>query len=241
MKRACRSGAKRQPVPLHSAKNPTHTKSTSGGCYFNANEFVALVLARDVADSYKLEFEIQHVKGPAGASQEPPRVGFFFGYQKQIRPDEYTEHQFLSLGFNDSPPPAGQPNRAELKIESYCFVSTKGRLPNAQRCLAEGRVWPQPAPVAFPGQWRKFVAEVDADGVTLSWANKPGAPVRPQTALSAAELQRLRALHDEQLKLLAPLVGHEHAPLPAWSPRDAVGVWAADADVAIRNVILSSR
>jgi serine/threonine-protein kinase len=222
-------------------ENPTGT----GGCYFPSYELTILKFLDPVIDRYRVELEIQHVKGPAGADRPTtPCLGFFLGYGQTLREDGWVERSLLSLGFNDHARMIqGVANPSALLVESYCFNNPPGRLPSPHRMPLPKMEWPLDSPDGFPGPWRKVVAEVDPDRAVLYWHAKPGrdAKAEPLAVLTAADIKAHRQMHDVVLNAVGARIGHRFAPLPPWSPRQGLGVWAVNAEIAVKNVVVTPR
>ena len=98
----------------------------------------------------------------------------------------------------------------------------------------------------MPGRWRTLIIEVRPDRLVAFW-NPPldqhGAPAtaaRPFASLSVAEIRTHRKAHELFLQqVFGPQTGHVFAQLPDWNPQLGIGVWAFQADVAVKNVVVS--
>ncbi len=216
-------------------ENPTGT----GGCYFPSNDLTILLLLDPPIDRYRVELELQHVKGTARAKLPNPSLGFFLNYAREQRPDGWTEQSFLSVGYNDLDRGqlAGPPVPAGVVVESYCFLTPPGRLPGAHPYPITDEK-PLDAWKVFPSQWRKITADVSPDRLILTW--HPTAEKTELLAdLSLADIRGHRRRHDQVLKHTGPVLGHQFAPLPDWSPRLGLGVWAAGADIAVKNFVIT--
>jgi hypothetical protein len=222
------------------APNPVRTDQEPGGCYFKSSEVTLLKLLDPPIDRYRVELQIQHV---AGQKLERPTLGFFVGYDGQKRPDNWTEHALLSVGFNDLDQAeiGKQPVPSKVKVTLERFAGGPGRLPSRYWCpIPPSTETEQKFAAAdfLPGPWRTIVLEVSPDSVVVLWGATPGALSRLAN-LSADVLTATGKKFDQNVNKAKQQLRHEFAPFPGWSPRRGIGVWASGADVAIKNVVIS--
>jgi hypothetical protein len=217
--------------------NPTRTDTEPGGCFFKSLGFTLLKLLDPPVDRYSVELQIQHVLG----KQSPaPTLGFFCCYDAVKTPDNWTEHRFLSVGFNDldrRPALQDPPAPSGVECGSYCFAAPPGRFPSQNR-LTYGREREFAARKTFPGTWRKIVVDVSPERLVVTWEPLPGA-AETLVDVSLADLDTHRREHDKVLDVQHMLNGHRYTELPTWSPRRGIGVWALGAEVAVKNVVIT--
>jgi hypothetical protein len=84
------------------------------------------------------------------------------------------------------------------------------------------------------GPWRAMEVEVTPDGVKVWWLG-PDNGRAVLADLSAEHVRRAYSARQLSLDKVAPDHG---IVMPNWNPRAAVGVWANDCAVGVRNVTL---
>jgi serine/threonine-protein kinase len=226
--------------PVRFADNPARKPGEPGGCFFASPGLTLLKLLDPPIDRYRVSLELWHVNG---SRSKEPALGFYTGGATFTTADGWTEHALMSVGFSDIDPAAGPPAAAAVRIASRVHASPAGRLPSNFLHYSYLASHTFGASKVFPGQWRRVVADVSPERLTVYWdppAEPPGGAV-PFADLPVADIREHQRVHAIALRVAGQEFNHPFTPLPPWSPRLAIGVWASAADVAVRNVVVTPR
>jgi hypothetical protein len=229
------------------AESPVRTKDDPGGCYFSTprNQLTVLKLLDPPIDRYTVTLRFKHIGGP---NTDVPVLGFFAALDVPKPDDGWREYSFFAVGYNDcdlARDLTAPPKPSAVTVGSRCYAALPGRLPNPAGCVALVRQTLHGVGKRLPGPWRTLVVQVTPERLVAFWDplldgdGNPGPTAKPLANLSVDDIRRHRRLHNIGLQNGKELVGHAFAPLPEWSPRLGIGVWAAEADIAVKNVVLS--
>ena len=207
-----------------------------GSCYFEAKENRILLLLKDPGvDSYVVRAEIcQALKLTQIAPGAIPDddVGLVLGYSGQDGPNGSRVHSMMVLRFTEYGP--GDGPKVVRWLERIDMGGTRARdfVPEGSfQIIRQGpaaRI-PRVKPDADGRVWRKVEATVTPAGVTMTF---PNGPPQPATAAHIAA-HRLKLAERISSGPLGPV-----DPLPDWSPRMPIGIWASKSLVYVRNVTI---
>ncbi len=206
-----------------------------GGIQFQTAEDSYLALLDDpVVDSFRLEAELRHVaaRPPAG------RVGLFVGFADHPDPAGGVTRCSCRWQFSDywdasELEEVVQPSHAAVLVSQPEFQAVAGDVPKVRDTYLDRYRFP-PALLAG-GKWRKVAVEVTAGGVTAFWwDDKANQWVRA----ARGDAARIDTKRREWADGLAEAFARPVRP-PVWSPRGALGVYASNGTVCLRNVTLT--
>jgi hypothetical protein len=221
----------------------------AGGCYFHTTGVAVLKLLDPPIERYRVKLQIQHYGDANPVPRKdagPPVLGFFTGYAPASR-DGRIEHSFLSVGYSDgSPNPFSDPVvPTSLTVQSCYYTKPPNYAPSP---------YPVGNPLALksltdagklPAKWRTLTVDVSPEGLAVYWDPQtdpngdPTPAARPFANLLAQDIHKHRSLHQMAAKNIALMNGHTITPFQLWSPKLGIGVWAFNADVALKNVVIS--
>lgn len=206
-----------------------------GGIQFQTAEDSYLALLDDpVVDSFRLEAELRHVAARPPAS----RVGLFVGFADHPDPTGGVTRCSCRWQFSDywdasELEEVVQPSHAAVLVSQPEFQAVAGDVPKVRDTYLDRYRFP-PALLAG-GKWRKVAVEVTAGGVTAFWwDDKANQWVRA----ARGDAARIDTKRREWADGLAEAFARPVRP-PVWSPRGALGVYASNSTVCLRNVTLT--
>jgi serine/threonine-protein kinase len=225
-------------------ENPTRTARDPGGCYFKSYELTVLKLLDPPIDRYRIKLQLRHLAGP---ESRQPVLGFFAALGFAEPADGWKEYSFLSVGYTDRNlgfrdgrvvPPA-------VTVGSRAYANPPGQYPSGHLCDSHLATKPLlDGDQMLPGPWRTLVVDVSPDGLAAYWGaavDRNGdlpANAVPFADVPVERIRKHRALHARGLEGVGRNENRVFAPLPDWSPRSGVGVWACGAEVAFKNVVV---
>jgi eukaryotic-like serine/threonine-protein kinase len=229
------------------AEHPVRTEEDPGGCFFYTpiGMLTVLKLLDPPLDHYRIKLQLKHVAGP---KSKEPALGFFAAFSSVLQDDGWNETSFLAVGYSDrSLSGIDAPvSPSAVIIGSRCYASAPGRLPNNYSC--NGYLAREPLREVkrqMPGPWRSMVVEASPERLLVFWDpildsnGNPTPTAKPLADLSVNDIRSHRRIHAVGLRNIGRDLRRQFAPLPDWSPHLGIGVWATEADVAVKNVVLS--
>lgn len=215
-----------------------HLKSSpadGGTCNFEVPDNRILLLLLDPGvDSYVVRADIcQALKLTQVVPGIPDDdVGLVLGYAGQDGPNGSRVHSMMVLRFTEYGP--GDGPKVVRWLERIDMGGTRGRDFEPLGSFKIIRQGPtarirREKPDADGRVWRKVEATVTPAGVLVTF---PSGPPQPATSAHIAN-QRLKLAQQISAGPLGPV-----GPLPDWSPRMPLGIWASGSSVFVRNVTI---
>lgn len=204
----------------------TLPSGADGAPGFQSLTLSMLELAPDTgSDRYRLSAEIKHVSG----SDPVSCVGIYLGPTSAITPYGLRIARWYGFQFTENPHEVvldpGLDGRDYLTIHSVPRSDTAAVTLGPTFPFAPARSWTNLT-------WRRIVFDVSPESVVVYWRTPEGALVEANPSPASS-----RALADTSLrKMFGPPNDPRGLPIPAWSPRGPVGVYAKKAGIAFRNV-----
>ena len=211
--------------------------SVGDGSYgFQTHVTSVLVLVRDPRnDSYRVSAELRHVKSNA----DDAYVGLFVGMKDVAARPDLRATRFIGFSFIDNwriaefQLPHLKPLHG-LDVRDI-MLTADGR--EEKLSWIHDRGFPFTPKNLPPNVWRKLVVDVSPAGVTAVFSG-PDRVTHGQVRLSAELLEEQIDQHNRNH---APFYPGFAIPRQKWNPRGALGVYAHDSAVAVRNVTVEPR
>jgi hypothetical protein len=191
------------------------------------------LLADPGHDRYRLAAEFRHLRGDKPNSA----VGVYVGWAETANPGGIALRRWVGFEFSDFWSPRELQNQVLADLHGvigndYLAVHTP------QRAYVGTCSTPRSTPIKpanmNPNPWRKIALDVNPDGITVSWLRPEGETT--VLVVSMRDILTGEECHRHNLEATYP----PPAPVvPSWHPRRPVGVYAQNAAVAFRNVVLT--
>jgi hypothetical protein len=203
-----------------------------------------LKLLEPSIDRYRVKLQLQHT---GGSHDEDPVVGFFINLAFAEHPGGGKEYSFLSVGYTDKnlSDINGPVKPAKVKVSSNCYTAEPGQKPGFHQLnppIATQEL--RGVNKILPGPWRTIIVSVTPDEFVVFWDPRldpsgwPASTAEPLVSLTREQLHQHRNLHARGLQAVGQVLGRPFSPLPEWSPRYGIGVWADEADLAVKNFVI---
>lgn len=205
----------------------TTFEDADGAAGFQTQTISLLELAPDTrSDRYRLSADLLHASGTAADS----RVGVYLGPTTAAAPTGERLGRWYGFEFTEFPP-RGQ-SRPGLVGFDHVTLRARGATGVSNAFLAPVYRF-QPAN-SHPTPWRQIVLDVSPASLTVSWRLPDGSLA--EAASPTAESRAAASV--TLLNQFGPPHYPQPLPVPDWSPRGPVGVYARNAGIAFRNVRL---
>ena len=194
---------------------------------FQTQTLSLLELAPDTGSTrYRVSAEIRHLGGREGDSA----VGVYLGPSSAVAPDGTRVARWYGFQFTEYP----RPEVSRPGLVGYDWVTL--RLPHAAEPWPTnlGPVYLFPPAKFDPTPWRRIVLDVSPDRIDVYW-RQPDGTLAEAVPRPADRVEKADGITRAQF---APPRDTRGLPVPAWSPRGPVGVYARNAYVAFRNVTI---
>jgi serine/threonine protein kinase len=202
---------------------------SDGAAGFQTYTHSLLELVPDtMTDRYRVSVELRHVNG----QHHDSRVGIYLGPINAWGPNGVRTGRWIGFDYTEFPPtsPAQEPACGYFRAYDWTTTQFPDRAWLDNDISLRDFIFEPASSVPIP--WRKIVIDVSPSAVITYWQRPDGnlVPAFTQTItdinLATARLRTARRQNGIDL------------PISEWSPRGPVGVYAINAAVAFRNIVI---
>jgi hypothetical protein len=207
-------------------------------CAFQTKDSTLLVLLPDPGvDRYRFSIELRQMNRLGKGQGAADGVGVFFGCDTRAAAQNRRVTTLVGATYFDvlRLVPGGPPLKNHARAESGFILETPQNLPR-HFTFAEGAAPFEASPI-FPGPWRKFLVDVSPTLVRIWWCEEIGKEPKLLHEWTGDELRTWYAGLASEIDKRVP--GHGLSGPPVWHPRMALGVWAYQSSVAMRNAVVT--
>ncbi len=175
-------------------------------------------------ETYRFSVELRHQKVPS----EQSLIGVWIGCSQENEANDVRILRFLGVEFHDRDRVALPNVIPMVYAKDYLIARSDAPVTSTH---SQGGFPFTPANRNFDPPWRRIELTVSPAGIAIAWDSDNPKQISHRVLRTKLDKQQL-VFQDARAGLPGP-------PVPAWSPRSPLGVYARDAEIAFRNVVVT--